>query len=293
VGQGPRISRNALPPTPVRPASDTRIERMLASTRALEFVVHRTETEALLLEANLIKRLRPALQRVAARRQILPLHHLIAITSELLGPANPQASRRAHAAGGIITDRSLRSGRSTAPSTRYSGRFLCVHAAIPSSRVAPDRACSIKSNAARRLGTNEIDFNEYAIAGARGECVPLRAQRKCGQGTSLPARWRRASRALDFERRCRSTSGIAVRLRRSRPSRRHQGVNPRGVEEADVFALASAGRLCLRSRCSSSAPGQNWGNRAYFPRADQSISPGEILGAFLAQLLMTTSRARG
>jgi excinuclease ABC subunit C len=62
----------------------------------------------------------------------------------------------------------------------------------------------------------------------------------------------------------------------------HQGVNPRGVEEADVFALHQQGGFaCVEVFFFRT--GQNWGNRAYFPKADRSIAPGEILSAFLAQ----------
>ncbi len=62
----------------------------------------------------------------------------------------------------------------------------------------------------------------------------------------------------------------------------HQGVNPRGVEEADVFALHQQGGFaCVEVFFFRT--GQNWGNRAYFPKADRSVSPDEILAAFLAQ----------
>jgi excinuclease ABC subunit C len=62
----------------------------------------------------------------------------------------------------------------------------------------------------------------------------------------------------------------------------HQGINPRGVEEADVFAVHQDGGFsCVEVFFFRT--GQNWGNRAYFPKADRSLSPGEVLGAFLAQ----------
>jgi excinuclease ABC subunit C len=62
----------------------------------------------------------------------------------------------------------------------------------------------------------------------------------------------------------------------------HQGINPRGVEEADVFAVHQAGGFsCVEAFFFRT--GQNWGNRAYFPKADRSLSAGEVLSAFLAQ----------
>src|SRR5262249_5199731 len=63
----------------------------------------------------------------------------------------------------------------------------------------------------------------------------------------------------------------------------HQGINPRTIEEADVFAVHQAGGYtCVEVFFFRT--GQNWGNRAYFPNADRSLGPGEILSSFLAQL---------
>jgi excinuclease ABC subunit C len=62
----------------------------------------------------------------------------------------------------------------------------------------------------------------------------------------------------------------------------HQGINPRNVEEADVFAIhPRAGMACIQVFFFRT--GQNWGNRAYFPKADPSLTPGEMLGAFIGQ----------
>jgi len=62
----------------------------------------------------------------------------------------------------------------------------------------------------------------------------------------------------------------------------HQGINPRGVEEADVFAVhQEGGFFCVEVFFFRT--GQNWGNRAYFPKADRTLGPGEVLSAFLAQ----------
>ncbi len=62
----------------------------------------------------------------------------------------------------------------------------------------------------------------------------------------------------------------------------HQGINPRGVEEADVFAITQkGGQTCIQVFFFRN--NQNWGNRAYFPRADRSLSPAEVLGSFISQ----------
>ena len=87
-----------------------------------------------------------------------------------------------------------------------------------------------------------------------------------------------AAEDLDFER--------AARLSRppcgavARPG--HQGINPQSVEEADVFAIhQEGGQICIQVFFFRT--GQNWGNRAYFPKADPALSPAEVLGSFLAQ----------
>src|SRR6201999_3419692 len=88
----------------------------------------------------------------------------------------------------------------------------------------------------------------------------------------------KASQALDFER----AAVYRDRLAALSAVQSHQGVNPRGVEEADVFAMHQQGGFsCVEVFFFRT--GQNWGNRAYFPRADRSLGASEILSAFLAQ----------
>jgi excinuclease ABC subunit C len=70
-----------------------------------------------------------------------------------------------------------------------------------------------------------------------------------------------------------------------------QGINPKSVEEADVFAIAEeAGQFCIEVFFFRTF--QNWGNRAYFPRADKSLSQAEVLDAFLAQFYDDKPAAR-
>src|SRR4029078_13456696 len=61
-----------------------------------------------------------------------------------------------------------------------------------------------------------------------------------------------------------------------------QGINPQGVEEADVFGLAQeGGQTCIQGFFFRAR--QKWGNRAYFPRAEKSLPVAEVLGSFLGQ----------
>lgn len=256
-----------------RPAGlDTRIERMIGATRALEFVVTRTETEALLLEANLIKRLRPRFNVLLRDDKSFPY---ILITSD-------------HWAPQIVKHRGARRRPG-----QYYGPFASVWAVNRTinalqrafllrsctdpffeSRTRPCLLHQIKRCSAPC--TNEIDFNEYAVL--VGEANAFLSGRSKAVKDDLAAEMEKASAALDFER----AAIYRDRLAALSAIQAHQGVNPRGVEEADVFALHQQGGFaCVEVFFFRT--GQNWGNRAYFPKADRSISPAEILGAFLAQ----------
>jgi excinuclease ABC subunit C len=88
----------------------------------------------------------------------------------------------------------------------------------------------------------------------------------------------RAAAAEDFER----AAIYRDRLAALSAVVSHQGINPRSVEEADVFAVhQDGGYSCVEVFFFRT--GQNWGNRAYFPKADRTLSAGEVLGAFMAQ----------
>jgi excinuclease ABC subunit C len=256
-----------------RPAGlDTRIERMIAATRVLEFVVTRTETEALLLEANLIKRLRPRFNVLLRDDKSFPY---ILITSD-------------HWAPQILKHRGAR----TRPG-HYFGPFASVWAVNRTinalQRAFLLRSCSDPFFASRTRPcllhqikrcsapcTNEIDFGEYAALVR--EANAFLSGRSKAVKDELAGEMEKASQALDFER----AAIYRDRLAALSAIQAHQGVNPRGVEEADVFAMHQQGGFtCVEVFFFRT--GQNWGNRAYFPKADRSISPGEILAAFLAQ----------
>jgi excinuclease ABC subunit C len=251
---------------------DTRIERMIAATRTLEFVVTRTETEALLLEANLIKRLRPRFNVVLRDDKSFPY---ILITSD-------------HWAPQILKHRGAR----TRPG-HYYGPFASVWAVNRTvnalqrafllrscsdpffeSRTRPCLLYQIKRCSAPC--TKEIDFREYsALVREANEFLSGRSKKVKDE---LAAEMEKASGELDFER----AAIYRDRLAALSAIQSHQGVNPRGVEDADVFAVHQQGGFsCVEVFFFRT--GQNWGNRAYFPKADRSLAAGEVLSAFLAQ----------
>jgi excinuclease ABC subunit C len=251
---------------------DPRIERMIAATAALEFVSTATETEALLLEANLIKRLRPRFNVLLRDDKSFPY---ILITAD-------------HWAPQILKHRGARTRQGN-----YYGPFASVWA-VNRTITALQRAFLLRScsdpffesrtrpcllyQIKRCSGpcTREIDFAEYGKLVREANAFLSGKSRAVKD--ALAAEMEKASGTLEFER----AAIYRDRLAALSAVQSHQGINPRGVEEADVFAVHQAGGFsCVEVFFFRT--GQNWGNRAYFPKADRSLAAGEVLGAFLAQ----------
>lgn len=251
---------------------DTRIERMIAATHHIEFVTTRTETEALLLEANLIKRLRPRFNVLMRDDKSFPY---ILITAD-------------HPAPQIIKHRGARNRPGD-----YFGPFASVWAvnrtitalqraflirscsdAVYESRTRPCLLHQIKRCSAPCTG--EIKPEDYAelVREARG----FLSGKSQAVKELLGKEMEKASETLDFER----AAIYRDRLAALSAVSSQQGINPRGVDEADVFAIHQAGGFhCVQVFFFRT--GQNWGNRAYFPKADRSLSAAEVLSSFLAQ----------
>jgi excinuclease ABC subunit C len=251
---------------------DTRIERMIAQTRTLEFVVTRTETEALLLEANLIKRLRPRFNVTLRDDKSFPY---IVITSDHWAPQllkhRGARTRPGHYYGPFA---SVWAVNRTVNALQRA--FLLRSCSDPffESRSRPCLLYQIKRCSAPC--TKEIDFQNYAALVR--EANAFLSGRSKAVKDELAQEMEKASTELDFER----AAIYRDRLAALSAIQSHQGVNPRGVEEADVFAVHQQGGFsCVEVFFFRT--GQNWGNRAYFPKADRSLGPEEVLTAFLGQ----------
>jgi excinuclease ABC subunit C len=251
-------------------AYDARIARMIAATVTMEFVTTKTETEALLLEANLIKRLRPRFNVLLRDDKSFPY---IMITSD-------------HWAPQILKHRGARKGHYYGPFANAGAvnrtinaleRAFLLRSCTDSYFEARTRPCllhQIKRCSAPCTG--EIDYRGYAelVREANG----FLSGRSQSVQKQLGKEMDRASGEMDFER----AAIYRDRLAALSAVTSHQGINPRTLEEADVFAVHQAGGYtCVEVFFFRT--GQNWGNRAYFPKADRALGPDEILSAFLAQ----------
>ena len=124
--------------------------------------------------------------------------------------------------------------------------------------------------------TREIEFADYQELVR--EATNFLSGKSRAVKEELATEMEKASDALDFER----AAVYRDRLAALSAVQAQQGINPRSTEEADVFAVhQEGGFFCVEVFFFRT--GQNWGNRAYFPKADRTFGPGEVLGAFLAQ----------
>ena len=253
-------------------AHSNRIARMIAQTAAMEFVTTATETEALLLEANLIKQLKPRFNVLMRDDKSFPY---ILVTDD--GPA-PQ----------IVKHRGARRRKGN-----YYGPFASVWA-VNRTVNALQRAFLLRTCTDSYYENRTRPCLLYQIKRCSGPCtgeissddyVALADNARAflsGKSNAVKDRMREemqaASENLEFERAARFRDRIAALS----AIQGTQGVNTQGVEEADVFALdEQAGQFCIEVFFFRNF--QNWGNRAYFPKADRSMSADEVLASFISQ----------
>ncbi len=249
-----------------------RIAAMIANTVSMEFVTTRTEPEALLLEANLIKRLKPRYNVILRDDKSFP-YILIAKDHEA---AQITKHRGARSRKGSYYGPFASAGSVNATINSLQKAFLlrsCTDSYYDN-RTRPCLLFQIKRCSAPC--TAEIspeDYNELvkqAEAFLSGKSDAVKRQ--------LARQMEAAAEDLDFERAAIYRDRISA-LSHVTAS---QGINPAGIEEADIFGIAQqGGQTCIQVFFIRA--GQNWGARAYFPRADRSVEPAGVLAAFIAQ----------
>ena len=252
-----------------------RIARMVAQTRSMVFVTTESEAEALLLEANLIKQLKPRYNVTLRDDKSFP--YILICT--------------AHPAARLIKHRGARSlvGDYFGPFASAGAVFRTLNAlqrafllrtcsdSFYANRTRPCLLHQIKRCSAPCTG--EISHDEYA--NLVEEARDFLSGRSRAIKSRLGHEMSEAAAALDFEKAAR----LRDRISALSAIQGEQSVNPRSIAEADVFAVAEeAGQFCVEAFFFRTY--QNWGNRAYFPRADRALSSEEVLDAFLAQFYL-------
>ena len=249
-----------------------RIAAMILATARMEFVVTETESEALLLEASLIKSLKPRFNILLRDDKSFP-YILI---------------RRDHDAPQVLKYRGSKKDRGD-----YFGPFASAGAvtrtidtlqkafllrtcedSVFSARQRPCMLHQIKRCSAPCVDL--IDADEYrdladqAAAFLRGKATDLQ--------TDLAAQMETAAEEMEFER----AASLRDRIRAIAHVRAQQDINPDGIEEADIFSIAMEGGLSAVQVFFIRA-GQNWGATIHFPRHEKGEEEADILSAFIVQ----------
>jgi excinuclease ABC subunit C len=249
-----------------------RLQRMVALTRSMTIVTTATEAEALLLEAQLIKRFRPAFNVLLRDDKSFPFIFL----------------REDHAFPRISKHRGARSGKGT-----FYGPFASAGAVNVTlnamQKVFLLRSCtdSFFANRSRPCLLHQIRRCSAPCVGRVGEdaYAELVADAKSFLGgksqdvqRKLGGQMQAAAEALDFE----LATILRDRLRALTFVQGQQSIAAEGAADADVIALASkAGHVCIQAFFIRG--GQNWGHRAFFPAHTAEMPDDEVLLAFLSQ----------
>ena len=249
-----------------------RLTRMVAETTEMLFVTTNSETEALLLESNLIKRLKPRYNVSYRDDKSFP--------NILLREDHPFPQllkhRGAKTTKGVYFGPFASAGAVNRTLNTLQRAFLLRSCSdsVFESRTRPCLLFQIKRCSAPCV--NRVDLAGYNALVEEAEEF-LRGKSQAVQN-ELKTEMTKASDAMDFE----AAAKLRDRLRAMSHIQASQGINPSTFEEADLFAAYSeGGHTCIQVFFFRA--GQNWGNRPYFPRHDRDLPLGEVLESFVGQ----------
>ena len=249
-----------------------RIARMIDETASMMFLTTRTETEALLLEQNLIKQLKPRYNVLLRDDKSFP--------NILLTGDHPFPQIRKHR--GAKRDKGRYFGpfasagavNRTLNQLQKVFRLRTCSDSVFESRTRPCLLYQIKRCSGPCVG--KISQTDYA-ASVR-DADRFLSGRSTDIQEKLAAEMQAASEAMEFER----AAALRDRIRALTQVQTAQGINPRTVTEADIIALhMDGGQACVQVFFIRA--GQNWGNRDFYPRAGAEIEAAEVLEAFIGQ----------
>lgn len=258
-----------------------RIARMIAATTSMMFLTTKTETEALLLEQNLIKQLKPKYNVLLRDDKSFPnilvtKDHEFAQIKKHRGAKKEKGSYYGPFASAGAVNRTL---------NQLQRVFLlrdCSNAMFES-RTRPCLQHQIKRCSAPCVG--KISKADYA------QTVHDAERFLTGKTTDIQARlaadMSRASEEMEFER----AAALRDRIKALTQVQTAQGINPKGVADADIIALhMDSGEACVQVFFIRA--NQNWGNRDYYPRVGADVEAAEVLEAFIGQFYDTREPPR-
>jgi len=259
----------------------SRIARMISETAQMMFLTTKTETEALLLEQNLIKQLKPRYNVLLRDDKSFPN---ILVTKD-------------HEFPQIKKHRGAKKEKGA-----YYGPFASA-GAVNKSLNQLQRVFQLRNCSDAMFETRTRPCLQYQIKRCSGPCVgrisarDYRASVKdaqrflSGKSTEIQERlasqMAQASEAMEFER----AAALRDRIRAMTQVQTNQGINPRTVSEADVIALhIEGGQACVQVFFIRA--NQNWGNRDFYPRISADHSHAEVLEAFVGQFYSSKEAPR-
>ncbi|MGR3375216.1 excinuclease ABC subunit UvrC [Salipiger abyssi] len=256
-----------------RPSGHSRrISRMISETASMMFLTTRTETEALLLEQNLIKQLKPKFNVLLRDDKSFPniqvtTEHAFPQIRKHRGAKTEKAAYYGPFASAGAVNRTL---------NQLQKVFLLRNCSdsMFESRTRPCLLYQIKRCSAPCVGyISEADYARSVKDAQR-----FLSGKSTGVQEALAAQMMEASEAMEFER----AAALRDRIRALTQVQTVQGINPRGVAEADVIALhMEGGQACVQVFFIRAH--QNWGNKDYYPRVGEDVEAAEVLEAFLGQ----------
>ena len=258
-----------------------RIARMISETSQMMFLTTKTETEALLLEQNLIKQLKPRYNVLLRDDKSFPN---ILVTTE-------------HEFPQIKKHRGAKKEKGA-----YYGPFASA-GAVNKSLNQLQRVFQLRNCSDAMFETRTRPCLQYQIKRCSGPCVGRISARDylasvkdaqrflSGKSTEIQERlasqMAQASEAMEFER----AAALRDRIRAMTQVQTNQGINPRMVSEADVIALhIEGGQACVQVFFIRA--NQNWGNRDFYPRISADHSHAEVLEAFVGQFYSSKETPR-
>ncbi|MCJ7872577.1 excinuclease ABC subunit UvrC [Phaeobacter sp. J2-8] len=255
-----------------RPAGHSpRIARMIRDTHSMMFLTTRTETEALLLEQNLIKQLKPKYNVLLRDDKSFPNIHVtdhgFPMIHKHRGAKKDKGAYYGPFASAGAVNRTLNQLQKVFQLRNCSDSMF-------EGRTRPCLLYQIKRCSAPCVGKiSEADYGESVADAQR-----FLSGRSTHVQEKLAGEMQEASDAMEFER----AAALRDRIRALTQVQTAQGINPRTVEEADLIALhLEDGQACVQVFFIRA--NQNWGNRDFYPRVGEDVDAAEVLEAFIGQ----------